>query len=324
MGIRDWFRSKKRKHQAQKYRIGMEKTRASVFNRLNDLLDSNTSIDDELFEDIEELFIMADMGVDTVLDLVGHLRRHVKTKNIKDASQLKDVIVEEMFRRYVRDEIVDTNLTLAESAPSVFLFVGVNGVGKTTTIAKVAKLLQEEGKRVMLVAGDTYRAGAINQLRVWSERVGAEFFAKTAGSDPSSVMFDAIEEARRQDVDVLLCDTAGRLHNKKNLMQELGKIRRVIGREVGGAPHETLLVVDATTGQNGLSQARIFNDVTKLTGVALTKLDGTAKGGIALAIRETIGVPVKLVGLGEKLDDLEYFDIEEYIYGLFADVVDDG
>ncbi|MFW6318746.1 MAG: signal recognition particle-docking protein FtsY, partial [Bacillota bacterium] len=181
--------------------------------------------------------------------------------------------------------------------------------------------LKQKGKKVMMVAGDTFRAGAINQLRIWSERVGCEFFEKPEGSDPSSVMFDAIQAAKAQDVDVLLCDTAGRLQNKKNLMKELEKIHKVINREIVDAPHETLLVIDATTGQNGLSQAKIFNDVTELTGVVLTKLDGTAKGGIALAVKETLGIPIKLVGLGEKMEDIEYFDIEEYIYGLFSDIV---
>ncbi len=318
--FKNLFQSKESKKKAQKYKIGMEKTRESVFNQLNELLASGKRIDEALFEEIEELFIMADMGVDTVLSLVDHLRRNVETKNIDNAAELKEMIVEEMFKRYVQEDIIDTNLATADDM-SVHLFVGVNGVGKTTTIGKVAHLLQNEGKKVMMVAGDTFRAGAINQLRIWSERVGCAFYAKEAGSDPSSVMYDALQKAKEMHIDVVLCDTAGRLQNKKNLMLELEKVHRVIGREVEGAPQETLLVLDATTGQNGLSQAKIFNEVTHLSGVILAKLDGTAKGGIALAIRETIGVPVKMIGLGEKIEDLEYFDIEEYIYGLFADVI---
>ncbi len=318
--IKNLFQSKKQKQRAQKYRIGMEKTRENVFNRLDELLKSGAPITEELFEDIEELFITADMGVDVVLSLVEHLRNSVRVQDIQDAHELREIIVEEMFKRYVKDEIVDTNLKLSDGL-SVLLFVGVNGVGKTTTIGKVAHLLQKKGKKVMMVAGDTFRAGGINQLKIWSERTGSEFFEKPKGSDPSSVMYDAIAYAKQHDIDVLLCDTAGRLQNKKHLMEELGKIHRVIGREIEGAPQETLLVLDATTGQNGLSQAKIFNEVTHLTGVILAKLDGTAKGGIALAIRETIGVPVKMVGLGEKAEDLEYFDIEEYIYGLFSDVI---
>ncbi len=318
--IKKLFQSKQQKQTAQKYRIGMEKTRNSVFSQLDTLLQSNVKIDEDLFEEIEEVFIMADMGVDVVLSFVNYLRDTVKLKNIKNANDLREIIVEEMFKRYVNEAIVDTNLDVDHTL-SVLLFVGVNGVGKTTTIGKVAHLLKLSGKRVMMVAGDTFRAGAINQLRIWSERVDCAFFEKPAGSDPSSVMFDAIQYAKAHDIDVLLCDTAGRLQNKTNLMKELEKIHRVIKREIEDAPHETLLVLDATTGQNGLNQAKIFNEVTQLSGVVLTKLDGTAKGGIALAVKETLNIPVKLVGLGEGLEDLEYFDIEEYIYGLFADIV---
>lgn len=318
--FKNLFQSKNRKAKAQKYKIGMAKTRESTFNQLNELLASGKKIDEGLFDDIEELFIMADMGVDTVIKLVEHLRNTVELKGIENAEDLKEIIVEEMFKRYVQEEIVDTNLD-TDYEISVLLFVGVNGVGKTTTIGKVAYQLKNEGKNVMMVAGDTFRAGAINQLKIWSERVGCAFFSKPEGSDPSSVMFDAINEAKKNEIDVLLCDTAGRLQNKKNLMNELQKIHHVIGREISHAPHETLLILDATTGQNGLSQAKIFNEVTHLSGVILTKLDGTAKGGIALAIKEAIGVPIKMIGLGEKLEDLEYFDIEEYIYGLFSEVI---
>lgn len=318
--IKNLFKSKRQKEQAQKYRLGMEKTRENVFNQLDDLLQSGTKIDETLFEDLEEIFIMADMGVDIVLSFVNHLRDTVEVNDIEDAEDLKEIIVEEMFKRYVQEEIIDTNLNVDHDL-SVLLFVGVNGVGKTTSIGKVAYLLKQKGKKVMMVAGDTFRAGAINQLRIWSERVGCDFFEKPEGSDPSSVMFDAIQAAKAQDIDVLLCDTAGRLQNKKNLMKELEKIHKVINREINDAPHETLLVIDATTGQNGLIQAKIFNEVTELTGVVLTKLDGTAKGGIALAVKETLGIPIKLVGLGEKMEDIEYFDIEEYIYGLFSDIV---
>ncbi|MFP4078828.1 MAG: signal recognition particle-docking protein FtsY [Bacillota bacterium] len=317
--FKNLFQSKEKKRTSQKYRIGMEKTRQGVFNRLNDVL-KDAPLDDSVFDEIEEIFIMADMGVDTVIEFVGYLRDSIDLSRLDSAEDLREIIVEEMFKRYTKDTVIDTNLDV-EHALSVVLFVGVNGVGKTTTIAKVAHQLQQEGKKVMMVAGDTFRAGAIEQLRVWSERVGCDFFEKPAGSDPSSVMFDAIQKAKAASVDVLLCDTAGRLQNKQNLMNELSKIHRVLGREIPGAPHETLLVLDATTGQNGVSQAKTFNEVTTLTGVVLTKLDGTAKGGIALAVYENTGVPIKMIGLGEGLDDLEYFDIEEYIYGLFSDVV---
>ncbi len=317
--FKNLFQSKKKKKTSEKYRIGMQKTRQGVFNRLNDVL-KDAKLNDDVFDEIEEIFIMADMGVDTVLEFVGHLRNTIDLSKLSSVEDLREIIVEEMFKRYTKDTVIDTNLDVDHDM-SVLLFVGVNGVGKTTTIAKVAKQLQDEGKTVMMVAGDTYRAGAIEQLRIWSERVGCAFYEKTAGSDPSSVMYDAVQKAKAESVDVLLCDTAGRLQNKQNLMNELAKIHKVLGREISGAPHETLLVLDATTGQNGISQARTFNEVTHPTGVVLTKLDGTAKGGIALAVYENTGIPIKMVGLGETMDDLEYFDIEEYIYGLFSDVV---
>jgi fused signal recognition particle receptor len=297
----------------------MQKARQGVFNRLNDVFDEAT-LDDTVFEDIEEIFIMADIGVDTVVSFVNHLRNTVDLNALESPQELREIIVEEMFKRYTKDTIIDTNLDI-EHDPAVVLFVGVNGVGKTTSIAKVAHQLQNEGKSVMMVAGDTFRAGAIEQLRIWSERVGTSFFAKPSGSDPSSVMYDAIQKAKQENIDVLLCDTAGRLQNKKNLMNELSKIHRVLSREIANAPHETLLVLDASTGQNGISQAKIFNEVTTLSGIILTKLDGTAKGGIALAVYENTGIPIKMIGLGEGVDDLEYFDIEDYIYGLFSDVV---
>ena len=314
------FKSKEKKINAQKYKIGMTKTRDSVFSNLKELIDSSDLIDDDLFDELEEIFIMSDIGVDTVVRFVGHLRNTVNLKKITSSSEIMDLIIEEMYKLYVKDDIVTSNLNIKNDRLNVVLFVGVNGVGKTTTIGKVANEYIKKGKKVLLVAGDTFRAGAINQLRIWSERVNSDFYSKEEGSDPSSVMYDAINYAKENNIDIILCDTAGRLQNKKNLMGELEKIHRVIGREIEGAPHETLLVVDATTGQNGLSQAKIFDEVTTITGIVLTKLDGTAKGGIVLAIKEELGIPIKYVGLGEKLDDLEHFDIEEYLYGMFGDV----
>lgn len=315
------FKSKEKKLHAQKYKIGMSKTRDSVFNNLKYLIESNNLIDDDLFDELEEIFIMADIGVDTVVKFVDHLRKTVDVKSITTTDNLMDLIVEEMYKLYVSDDIVSSNLNIVNDRLNIVLFVGVNGVGKTTTIGKVANEYIKKGKKVLLVAGDTFRAGAINQLKIWAERVNADFFSKEEGSDPSSVMFDAINYAKEKNVDIILCDTAGRLQNKKNLMGELEKIHRVIGREVENAPHETLLVVDATTGQNGLTQAKIFDEVTNITGIVLTKLDGTAKGGIVLAIKEELGIPIKYIGLGEKLEDLEHFDIEEYLFGMFGDVV---
>lgn len=231
--------------------------------------------------------------------------------------ELQPIIVDKMFELYLKNEVVNNNLNLNPNGLSVFLFVGVNGVGKTTTIAKIAYRLKKEGKKVLLAAGDTFRAGAIDQLEVWAKRVGVDIVTKVSGSDPSSVIYDATQKAINEKYDVLLCDTAGRLQNKVNLMKELEKMHRVISREVVGAPQETLLVIDATTGQNGLSQAEAFLEATKVTGVILTKLDGTSKGGIVLAIRDKYNIPIKMVGLGEKMEDLEYFDLEDYISGLF-------
>ena len=318
--FRNLFRSKEKKLEAQKYKIGMAKTRSSVFSNLKHLLDSSDEINEDLFEELEEIFIMADIGVNTVLKITNQLRDNVEMKRIKEPEDLKELIVEEMFKIYVNDEIVSSNLDIQKDRVNVVLFVGVNGVGKTTTIGKVAHEYIKKGKKVLMVAGDTFRAGAINQLRIWADRVNADFYANDEGSDPSSVMFDAIKYAKENKIDIILCDTAGRLQNKKNLMKELEKINKVISREIEDAPHETLLVVDATTGQNGLSQAKIFNEVTDISGVVLTKLDGTAKGGIVLAIRDEMGTPIKYVGLGEKIEDLEHFDIEEYIYGMFSDI----
>ncbi len=314
------FKSKEKKQQAQKYKLGMQKTRSGVLSNLKNLLDSVDVINDDLFDELEEIFIMADIGVSTVVKITNHLRESVETNNIKNPDDLKELIVEEMFKLYVNDEVVSSNLDIQKDRLNIVLFVGVNGVGKTTTIGKVAHEYIKKGKKVLLVAGDTFRAGAINQLKIWADRVGSEFYQKEEGSDPSSVMFDAINYAKENDVDIIMCDTAGRLQNKKNLMMELEKINKVISREVSDAPHETLLVVDATTGQNGLSQAKIFNEVTNITGIVLTKLDGTAKGGIVLGIRDEMGIPIKYIGLGEKIDDLEHFDIEEYIYGMFSDI----
>jgi len=314
------FKSKEKKLQAEKYKIGMAKTRSGVLSNLKQLLDSSKVINEDLFDELEEIFIMADIGVNTVVKMISHLRERVEVEHVKEVEALKEILIDELFKLYVRDTIVSSNLDIKTNRVNVVLFVGVNGVGKTTTIGKVANEYIKKGKKVLMVAGDTFRAGAINQLRIWSERVGSDFYHKEEGSDPSSVMFDAIQYAKEHQIDIILCDTAGRLQNKTNLMKELEKIHKVIGREIEGAPHETLLVIDATTGQNGLSQAKIFNDVSTITGIILTKLDGTAKGGIVLAIRDELDIPIKYVGLGEQMNDLEHFDIEEYIYGMFEGI----
>ena len=324
MGIFSIFKSKKKKEEASKYRIGMEKTRkSSAFSRLANLFKSHSQIDDDMFDELEEIFVMADIGVDTVVKFIDELKNDERVKGLSSAKDLQPIIIDKMFDIYLKGEVVNTNLNFNKNGLSVFLFVGVNGTGKTTTIAKIASKLKSEGKKVLVAAGDTFRAGASEQLEVWGKRIGFEVVTKDYGSDPSSVIYDAISKAKKENYDVLLCDTAGRLQTKVNLMKELEKIKKVISREVEGAPQDTLLVIDATTGQNGLSQAKAFIEATEVTGVVLTKLDGTAKGGIVLAIRDMYNIPIKFVGLGEKVEDLEYFDIEKYVYGLFAEMIDD-
>ncbi len=314
-----FFQNQERKRRAEKYKIGMMKTRSGSLSSLKDILTKSKSINEDLFSKLEEIFIMSDIGVDTVIEFIDGLREIVKKENIQSPLQLENLIVDKMFELYLKDEIINTNIRYNLNGLTIILFVGVNGTGKTTTIGKLAYKIKQEGKTVMLAAGDTFRAGAINQLKVFGERVGVPVVSKEAGSDPASVIFEAINQAKKDKIDVLLIDTAGRLQNKKNLMNELSKINRIIKRENNSEIFETYLVIDATTGQNGLSQAKIFSEATDVTGIILTKLDGTAKGGIVLAIRNKLGIPISFVGLGEKLEDLEYFDIENYIYGLFAD-----
>ena len=302
------------------YKEGLKKTRGGLLDKLQETFANYTKIDEVLFEELEEIFIMADIGVETVMDFVDQLKQSARESGVTEPKELQILMVDKLFDIYVKGEFVNTNLKLNKDGMTVILFVGVNGVGKTTSIAKVAHQLKEQGKSVMMAAGDTFRAGAIRQLEVWGERLDVPVVSLAEQADPSAVMFDAIKAAKVADVDVLLCDTAGRLQNKVNLMNELEKIKRVIAREVPDAPHETLLVIDATTGQNGMKQAKTFTEVVDVSGIVLTKLDGTAKGGIVLAIRHEIGIPIKFVGLGERPEDLVHFDIEQYIYGLFADL----
>lgn len=307
---------------SDKYKEGLSKTRQSFSSKLNDLVARYRTVDEDFFEDLEEVLISADVGVNTVMTLVEELEMEAKRKNIKDARDLKDVISEKLVDIYAGDDFEQVSpLNLQENDLSVILFVGVNGVGKTTSIGKLAYQLSQEGKKVLLVAGDTFRAGAIQQLSVWGERVGVEVIKQSEGSDPAAVMYDGIQAAKSRGADVLLCDTAGRLQNKVNLMNELSKVKRVIEREIPGAPHDVLLVLDATTGQNALIQAKTFQQATDVTGIILTKLDGTAKGGIVLAIRKELNIPVKYVGLGEKMTDLEPFNPQAFVYGLFSDML---
>lgn len=302
------------------YDEGLKNTRGEFVSKLSNLSKKYKFVNDDYFEELENILIMADIGVNTVLKFVDLLKDRVKRENIKDCETLKEIIVDELFVMYVDEGIIDSKIHYEESGVTVLLFVGVNGVGKTTTIGKIASKLKNEGKKVMLIAGDTFRAGAVEQIMAWGERSNVRVVSKQ-NAEPASVIYDGLEEAINDKYDVVLIDTAGRLQNKVNLMQELSKINKVIKSKIANAPQETLLVIDATTGQNGISQAKAFKEITDITGIVLTKLDGTAKGGIVLAIKEEIGIPVKFVGLGEKESDLETFDIEKYIYGLFKNLV---
>jgi len=304
---------------SEKFKDGLAKTRNQFTSKVNDLVAKYRKVDEDFFEELEDLLLQADVGFETVMELMDALRFEVQRKNIKDTAGIQSVISEKLVDIYESGEETSNELFIQEDGLTVILFVGVNGVGKTTTIGKLAHRLKSEGKKVMLAAGDTFRAGAIEQLQVWGDRVGVEVVKQSEGSDPAAVMYDAVRAAKNRGVDVLICDTAGRLQNKVNLMNELEKVHRVISREIPGAPHEVLLALDATTGQNALIQAQTFKEATNVTGIVLTKLDGTAKGGIVLAIRNKLHIPVKFVGLGEKMDDLQPFDTEKYVYGLFAE-----
>ena len=320
MGLLDKFKNIfTNKKEEELYDKGLEKTRNEFVNKISLLNGKYKKVSNEYFDELEEILIMADIGVNTVMSLIDQLKKRVKKENIVDSKDLLDVIVDEMFIIYVNNDIIVNKIKFNDNGPTVVLFVGVNGVGKTTSIGKVANDLKNKGKKVLLVAGDTFRAGAVEQLIEWGNKVGADVVYKE-NADPSSVIYDGLEKAKNESYDVVLIDTAGRLQNKTNLMNELDKMNKVIGKIIPGAPHETLLVIDATTGQNGISQAKSFKEITNITGIVLTKLDGTAKGGIVLAIKQETNLPVKYIGLGETKDDLKVFDIEKYIYGLFKEV----
>ena len=306
--------------EVESYSKGLEKTRNEFVSKLNVLGIKYTKIDDAYFEELEQILIMADIGVNTVENFLDRLKSRVKKENITDTKYLNEVIVDELFIIYVNGENITDKINIAKEGPTVILMVGVNGVGKTTTIGKLAYKYHNEGKKVMLIAADTFRAGAVEQLKVWSDRTDAVFYGKE-NTDPAGVIYDGLVKALEEKADIVLIDTAGRLQNKVNLMKELEKMNKVITKFIPDAPHETLLVIDATTGQNGIMQAKAFKEITNITGIVLTKLDGTAKGGIVLAIKEEVNIPVKFIGLGERMEDLKPFDIEAYIYGLFKDMM---
>ena len=302
------------------YDKGLEKSRKEFVSQLSILGKKFTKVNEDYYEELEQILISADIGVNTVFKFMDRLRDRVKHENITDTSYLTEVIVDELLMIYVEGENLTDKINMAEEGPTVILMVGVNGVGKTTTIGKLAYKYISQGKKVMLIAGDTFRAGAVPQLEEWANRTGALFYGRD-NADPAGVIYDGLVKAKEENVDIVLVDTAGRLQNKVNLMNELEKINKVIGKHIPNAPHETLLIIDATTGQNGISQAESFKSITNITGIVLTKLDGTAKGGIVLAIKENVGIPVKFIGLGEQMEDLRTFDIEDYIYGLFKDMM---
>ncbi|MBT2216712.1 signal recognition particle-docking protein FtsY [Virgibacillus dakarensis] len=322
--LKNKFQQKDSEEVSAKYKEGMKKTRNSFSGKINDLIARYRKVDEDFFEELEEILISADVGVTAVLDLIDELKMEVKRRNIKDTKEVKEVISEKLVEIYYGDDDEEIEvLNLQENELTVILVVGVNGVGKTTSIGKLAHQLKREGNKVILAAGDTFRAGAIEQLEVWGERAGVDVIKQNAGSDPAAVIFDGIKAAKSRGADVLICDTAGRLQNKVNLMNELAKVKRVIEKEIPGAPHEVLLVLDATTGQNAMSQAKTFSEATNVSGIVLTKLDGTAKGGIVLAIRNELHIPVKFVGLGEQVNDLQVFDANAFVYGLFADLLEE-
>ena len=292
---------------------GLTKTRDNIISGMDSIFSGFSAIDDDFYEEIEETLIMGDLGIQTTMSIVEDLRKKVKEQHIKDPSECKALLMESMKQQMDLGE----NAYEFENRRSVVLVIGVNGVGKTTSVGKLAGQLKDQGKKVILAAADTFRAAAIEQLTEWSHRAGVEIIAQKEGSDPAAVIYDAVAAAKSRNADVLICDTAGRLHNKKNLMEELKKINRIIEKEYPDAYRETLVVLDGTTGQNALSQAKQFMEVADVTGIILTKLDGTAKGGIAVAIQSELGIPVKYIGIGEKIDDLQKFDAGAFIHALF-------
>lgn len=296
----------------EKLKAGLKKTKDSMMSRIEGLLGSFTKIDEERFEELEETLILCDIGVGTSMKICEELRERVKTQGVKDPAMIMDMLKEVIAEMLGEDTPLDMS-----TVPSVILVIGVNGVGKTTTIGKLAYQLKNSGKRVLVAAADTFRAAAIDQLEVWTERAGVDIIKHNEGSDPAAVVFDALTAAKARNTDVVICDTAGRLHNKKNLMDELRKIARIVHQQAEGCALEVLLALDATTGQNAVNQAKQFNEVADITGIILTKLDGTAKGGIIISIADDLKVPVKLVTVGEKIDDIQPFSAKDFVNALF-------
>lgn len=299
----------------EKLKSGLTKTRDDISSKIDNILKSYQKIDEDLFEDLEEVLVTADVGMNTTIELIDRLRERIKEEKVHEPEMVKNLLKDEI-KNLMLESTMDNKLNI-EPSPAVMLVVGVNGVGKTTTIGKLSHNFKKQGKKVLIAAGDTFRAAAIEQLEEWSNRAGVEFIAHTEGADPAAVVFDGIQAAKARKTDILICDTAGRLHNKSNLMNELNKIFRIVEREYGNATKEVLLVLDATTGQNAINQAKVFKEVANITGIALTKLDGTAKGGVIIALQSELKIPVKLVGVGEGIEDLQPFIVEDFVEAIF-------
>ncbi len=308
--------SKKKDNDVESYSEGMSKSRQNFSNKLNALSKKYKKVNQDYFEELEEILIESDVGVNLTLNVIDELLEESRDKKISDAHELNELLIDHLFSGYISKGESLTDLRFVDNGPTVLLVVGVNGVGKTTTIAKLAYRYLNQGKSVLLVAADTFRAGASEQLKIWGDRLNIDVVTGPYNSDPSSVAYDGLTKAKKDNIDLVIVDVSGRLHNKQYLMDELSKLKRVINKCITGAPHETFLIIDATTGQNGVVQAKAFAEVSDLTGVVITKMDGTSKGGIILAIREELGIPVRFIGLGEKMTDLKEFDLESYIYGL--------
>ncbi len=308
--------------EVKKYDKTLTKTKENFTSKLISLTNRYNKINEEYFYELEEILIMADIGVNTVMKFIDKLKDRVSKEKITDPVLLKEIIVDELFIIYVNGDIISSKINYNDNGPTVILFVGVNGVGKTTTIAKLAFKEKQKGKKILLIGADTFRAGAVKQLKEWADKLECDFIGDESIKDPAAVVHIGLTKAKEENYDVVLIDTAGRLQNKTNLMKELEKINKVASSIIENSPNETLLVLDASTGQNGIIQAKEFKNVTNVTGIVLTKLDGTAKGGIVLAIKDEVGLPVKYIGTGETIEDLSLFDIEKYIYSLFKDMIE--
>ena len=317
------FTKKTKETVKNKYVSGLDKSRKNFVDKLAELKARSTKVDEEYFEELEQILILSDIGVNTALNIVEATRQEVKLKGITDLGKINEILVDKMFIAYANNEVVDTEINLVKDGLTIVLVVGVNGVGKTTSIAKLCNRYKKEGHKVLLAAADTFRAGAVAQLEIWADRVGVDIVTGKENSDPSSVVYDAVSKAQKENYDILICDTAGRVQTKQNLMDELTKMNRIINKVCGHNANDVLLIIDATTGQNGVLQAKAFFDAVHVTGIVLTKMDSTSKGGIILAIKDELNIPVKFVCFGEQLEDIEEFDLDNYLYGLTRGMEED-